>query len=300
MGVLAAGAIALTLALPRSAFGIGPQLRGCRLTALLARFLSASPSIARIRELCFELLAATTTQRPSMSPSLAADIAFLPPGRPTEIMWRVALIDAPSKCHSHNLRFTLLLMVVSCVLLAPLCWLDGIGTHAASCFFDPLRSHVRGHARGASTRNTFQCQSAEILTKKHSTFWWQLLRYSSSSHAVEVSHGSARRVVGWIYMSQYRKRGHQRVCAVSQSLFSLSPLLSVSGDRMGCLMGQSRLKRTPEMEREGLTVPNSFHSSPPFPPNPFLPSASSTLPSPLPSIPPSVPLPLPCPYPFIR
>ena len=53
VGVLAAGAIALTLALPPSAFGIGPQLRGCRLTAPLARFLSASPSIARIRELCF-------------------------------------------------------------------------------------------------------------------------------------------------------------------------------------------------------------------------------------------------------
>lgn len=136
----------------------GPQLRRCR-RRVTARFLSANPSIARFRE---------QWQQQQRSQFLAADtvgvaafffLADRPIDRataaPTEITWRVALIDAPSKCHSHNLRF-------AAAVLPPLpsrCWME-----LAPMLLRPFpcsRSCER-----ASARNTFQCQSAEMLTKK--------------------------------------------------------------------------------------------------------------------------------------
>ena len=102
-------------------------------------------------------------------------------------------------------------------------------------------------------------------------------------------------------MSQYTNRGHQRIPRAPNR--SLAPLSTPPSARMGCLMGQSRLKRTPERA----TVPNSFHSSPPFPPL-SLPSAFSTFSLPLPhfrhaspppSGPPSASLPIPI-HPVIK
>ena len=56
-------------------------------------------------------------------------------------------------------------------------------------------------------------------------------------------------------MSQYPNRGHQRISATTPSLPSQTPRFLSA--RMGCLMGQSRLKRTPERG----TVPNTLPKS---------------------------------------
>ena len=86
------------------------------ITASLARFLSASPSIARFREQWqqqqrSQFFLGSRYRRYSCL-FLSGRSSDRPTAAPTEIMWRVALIDAPSKCHSHNLRF------------APLLWME--------------------------------------------------------------------------------------------------------------------------------------------------------------------------------